>query len=179
LVGLDGKEKMSKSLDNYISIIDTPTDIFGKVMSIPDSIMNQYYILCTFTPLNAIKEIVNNIEKGKLHPKEAKLALAKQITEIYHGSEAATSAQKDFESTFSSGGIPLEIQEVVKIAGVGLGEVLVSENIIPSKAEYRRLILSGSVREGGDNKITDPQYSVNKTTVFKIGKHRFIKIVIE
>jgi tyrosyl-tRNA synthetase len=101
IVGTDGKEKMSKSLDNYIAITDTPSDMFGKVMSIPDHIISQYFLLATYTPLGEIEEIKNKLHDGKTNPKDIKMRLAKEIVAIYHGEAAAKVAENDFLETFS------------------------------------------------------------------------------
>lgn len=179
LVGLDGKEKMSKSLDNYVSIIDGSTEMFGKMMSIPDTVMESYYTLCTFTPINVVKDILTAVRSGKLHPKEAKMDLAQQITEIYHGREAALAARTAFDETFAKGGLPEDIQEVHAKKDESLADVLVREKFTPSKTEFRRLIEAGAIRENGEEKLTDAALKLSKTLVLKVGKHRFVKIVID
>ena len=179
LVGLDGKEKMSKSLDNYVGITDAPSDMFGKLMSIPDAAIKQYFELCTFTPSQDVKVILKNLESGKAHPKEVKMDLAQQIVEIYHGREAAILARESFVNTFSKKEIPTDIPETKTSKGALLVDILMKENIVTSKSEFRRLIDEGAVRENGEIKISDPFVVVNEEMVLKIGKHRFIKIVIE
>jgi tyrosyl-tRNA synthetase len=179
LVGLDGKEKMSKSLDNYVSIIDGPTEMFGKMMSIPDTVMESYYMLCTFTPLATVKEILAQVKSGKLHPKEAKMNLAQQITEIYHGRVAAEAARTEFDATFAKGGLPDDIQTVKAVRGELLVDVLLREKFVPSKTEFRRLIEAGALRKDGEEKLTDAQLMLNATLSLKVGKHRFVKIVVD
>lgn len=179
LVGLDGKEKMSKSLDNYVSIIDGPTEMFGKMMSIPDSVMESYYTLCTFTPITEVKEILLQIKNGKLHPKEAKMNLAQQITEIYHGRAAAEAARQEFDATFAKGGLPDDIHEVKAVKGELLVDILLREKFVPSKTEFRRLIEAGALRRNGEDKLVDSQQIVHETLVLKVGKHRFVKITVD
>lgn len=179
LVGLDGKEKMSKSLDNYVSIIDDATEMFGKMMSIPDTVMEAYYTLCTFTPITTVREIVQDVASGKLHPKEAKMNLAQQITEIYHGREAAVAARSAFDVTFAKGGLPLDIHEIKAKKDETLVDVLVREQIVPSKTEFRRLIDAGAIRKDGEEKLSDSTMKLTTTIVLKVGKHRFVKIVID
>ncbi|KKU79394.1 MAG: Tyrosine-tRNA ligase [Parcubacteria group bacterium GW2011_GWA2_47_7] len=146
LLGLDGKEKMSKSLDNYIAITDTPNDMFGKVMSVPDSLLSNYYELCTFTPMSEVEKIVVGLEKGKLHPKEVKMDLAQQIVEIYHGKKEGESAREQFVNTFSNKEMPEDIPVVKTKKGALLIDILVSEHIVESKTEFRRLLSAGAIR---------------------------------
>ncbi len=179
LVGLDGKEKMSKSLDNYISIIDTPTEMFGKVMSLSDEMMPIYYTLCTFTPIEEIGRIEKRIQAGELHPKQAKQELAQQITEMYYGQEDARKARENFDATFQKGGVPEEMTTVSCRSGSVLVDVLLAHHIVESKTEYRRLLEAGAVKRNGEEKIIDPFLTVTEMLIVKVGKHRFVKIVIE
>lgn len=179
LVGIDGKEKMSKSLDNYVSIIDTPTDMFGKLMSIPDHVIPEYFTLATFTPTLEIKAISKDLASGKAHPKEVKMDLAQQIVEIYHGRDVAVLAREGFVNTFSKKEIPEDIPCVTCKKDTLLVDVLLEAKLVASKGEFRRLIEEGAIREDGVTKISDTTSVVKQDTVLKIGKHRFIKIVIE
>ncbi len=179
LVGIDGKEKMSKSLDNYVSIIDTPTVMFGKLMSIPDQVILEYLSLATFTPTLEIKAIGKDLASGKAHPKEVKMDLAQQVVEIYHGRDAGLRAREGFVNTFSKKEIPEDILSVISKKNTLLVDVLLEAKLVASKGEFRRLIEEGAIRDDGVTKITDTMSVVNKDTVLKIGKHRFIKIVIE
>lgn len=179
LVGLDGKEKMSKSLDNYVGITDEPADMFGKLMSIPDTAIKQYFELCTFTQLSNIKNILKEVESGKTHPKEVKMDLAQQIVEIYHGRDAGSSAREGFVKTFQKKEIPEDILSITCKKNIPLVDALLEAKLVASKGEFRRLIEEGAIREGGTIKISETTVIVSKDTVFKIGKHRFVKIVIE
>lgn len=168
LPGTDGKEKMSKSLDNYIGITDEPNDMYGKVMSLPDDVLKTYFLLTT--PINESE--IEEILKG--HPKEAKMKLAKTITAMYHGEESAQEAEDGFENTFAKGGIPEDVQEVEKKETIV--DTLLAAECVASKTEGRRLIENGAVThlESGE-KVSDPNISPQEGT-YKIGKHRFCKI---
>lgn len=163
LLGTDGKEKMSKSLDNYIAITDTPQDMFGKVMSVPDSVIPSYYRLTTYTPIDEIEEIEKKLEGGKHNPRDIKIRLAHEIVSIYHGEEAAVEAEKGFIETFSNKGVPRDIKTVKSDQDKPLVEILLTEKLVSSKTEFNRL-----KKEGAINEI--------EPGVFKIGKHRFIRI---
>jgi tyrosyl-tRNA synthetase len=174
LEGLDGKEKMSKSLDNYVAITDEPSDMYGKIMSIPDSVIGRYFKLATFTPEEVISEIEENISSGKLHPKDAKMNLAKQIVAMYHGESLAEKAEKSFSDTFSKGEIPKDVEGFVLEKEMMIVEALVASGCVSSKSEARRLIEQGAVTNLDNNlKIESDEIVVPGT--YRIGKHRFIK----
>ncbi|HEU0086026.1 MAG TPA: tyrosine--tRNA ligase [Candidatus Paceibacterota bacterium] len=177
LEGLDGKEKMSKSLDNYIGVTDEPGDMYGKVMSIPDTLIEKYFELCTFTPLEEVKNIGKGIKDGSFHPKDVKMNLARQIVEIYHGKEKAEKAEELFVSTFQKGEVPEEMTEVKINENEKLPDALVREGVVSSKTDWRRLIEEGAVTNlNTGEKVIDPNLSVKKGDSFRIGKKRFIKI---
>lgn len=178
LVGLDGKEKMSKSLDNYVGITDAPNDMFGKIMSVPDSALASYLELCTFTPMSEVEAITKDLKSGKLHPKEVKMDLAQQITEIYHGRDAGVAARQHFVDTFQNKELPKDMLEVEAEAGTLLADVLIAEKMTASKSEFRRLLDEGAIRIDGETKITDPFTTLTGDMVLKIGKHRFLKISV-
>ncbi|MDQ5954820.1 MAG: Tyrosine--tRNA ligase [Patescibacteria group bacterium] len=177
LEGLDGKEKMSKSLDNYVGITDEPADMYGKIMSIPDSSIVNYYELCTFTPLDGVEEIEKKLEEGKENPKNLKMQLAKQIVAIYHGEKKSEEAEDSFVNTFQKGEIPEEMTEV-NSTGETLMDLLVLNKIVASKGEYRRLVDEGAVTDlDKDEKVEDVNLVPEKGNKFRLGKKRFIKIV--
>ena len=176
LEGLDGKEKMSKSLDNYIGIADEPNDMYGKVMSIPDHVIARYFTLATYTPSEEILEIEKGLKDGSLHPKNTKMRLAREITAIYHGENSANAAEKNFVETFSEGRIPKDVMEVSKTSD-SVVEILVSAGVAPSKSEARRLVDAGAVTHlDTDSKITSYDAVLEKGT-YRVGKMRFFKIV--
>lgn len=177
LEGIDGKEKMSKSLDNYVGITDQPNDMYGKIMSIPDFSIGNYFELCTFAPMDEVEKIKESILNGSVNPRDLKMTLSRQIVAIYHGEGKATKAEEDFVNTFQKGGIPEEIEE---IKGSGsLGVILVLKKIVSSMSEWRRLVEEGAVKKldgTTEEKVTD--FKIESTPgVYKIGKHRFVKIV--
>ncbi len=177
LEGLDGKEKMSKSLDNYISIADDAKNMYGKVMSLPDSLISRYFLLCTYTSKEDVLDIQNKLTSGKLHPKEAKMRLGREIVAIYHGDALAKEAEEAFVSTFSKGEIPEDVEEVAYAEGRMLLDVLAEKGVVSSKTEARRLFEQGAVTHLEDDiKIEDQKTEAKKGT-YRIGKHRFIKIV--
>ena len=177
LEGTDGKEKMSKSLDNYIGITDEPNNMYGKVMSIPDSSIGNYFELCTFTPMEEVENIRKELLNGFLHPKETKMKLARQIVAIYHGEEKAEKAERSFVSTFQNREIPGEMTELKNKKKEILMNILVEAKILSSKGDFRRLIGEGAVTDLENNKkITDVNFIPRSGMRLKIGKKRFIKI---
>ncbi len=179
LEGTDGKEKMSKSLDNYIAINDTPEDMYGKVMSIPDSSIANYFELCTYTPLADVEDIKKEIEKSKVNPRDLKMRLGREIVAVYHGDKKAHEAEAVFVNVFQKKELPENIESITVTSGASLVDVALENNIVESKTEIRRLIEDGAVKEidadGGEQKITDTGYKIEKEITLKIGKRRFVK----
>jgi tyrosyl-tRNA synthetase len=175
LEGLDGTEKMSKSLGNYVGITDEPEDMYGKIMSIPDSSIVNYYELCTFTPLAEVESIKEKLGKGEGNPKEIKMALAKQIVSIYHGEKKSERAEEDWISKFQRREIPEKVEEV-KNGGRPI-DVLVASGIAGSASVARRLFDSGSVTDMTTGEKIGSKTEFVKGHTYKIGKHNFIKIV--
>ena len=154
--GTDGR-KMSSSWGNVIAITEEPNDMFGKVMSVKDELVNRYFTLCTNLPMEEVEVVM------KAHPKEAKMRLAYEITKFYHGEEAAKSAQDNFDSAFSKGGVPEDILTVKISKNTPLVDILLENKLVSSKTEFNRLQKDGAIKE-------------IDIGVFRIGKHRFIKI---
>jgi len=160
LVGLDGVQKMSKSLGNYVGVTDAPNDMFGKLMSIPDNLMSQYYELCTDVPMAEVKQIQEGLLVGTLHPMEAKKRLAREIVTIYHDQIAAQEAQAEFEKVFSSRELPTDIPAIpvpdsmLKDGKIWIVKLLTTAGFASSNGEARRLIEQGGVTLDGE-KITD------------------------
>lgn len=173
--GLDGR-KMSSSWGNTITLTALPADMYGKVMSMGDAQIGVYFELCTRVPMDEVRLIRLGLEDGSLHPKEAKMRLAREIVALYHNSEDAQKAEGEFANAFSDGGVPSDIEEVEVVMGTVLQEALSS--LGESNSEVRRLILGGAVKViGGDNEVlNDPKTSITRDTVLRIGKHRFLKI---
>lgn len=185
LPGLDGVQKMSKSLGNYVAVTDEPADMFGKIMSIPDNVMAEYFTLCTDVALDEIDSIVEGIESGSVHPMDAKKRLAREIVAIYHSTEAAAQAQAEFERVFSSREIPQDMP-VIELAGgdledgaIRLVRLITLGQMAASSSEARRLIQSGAVSIDGE-KLTDVMGSVKPVDgqVLRVGKLKFGRITI-
>ncbi len=174
LDGTDGR-KMSSSWGNIISVIDTPNEMFGKVMSLKDELIIKYFLLATDTETDQIKEYEKSIKKGE-NPIIYKKILAEEITTLYHDREKAQKAKDFWENTFSKKEIPDDVQEF-KMGKDLFVDILLKAEIISSKGEFRRLADSGAISnmETGE-KIEDIQTRVEKGT-YRIGKKRFIKIV--
>ena len=169
LLGTDGR-KMSSSWGNTINLDEPPDEIFGKIMSIPDSLVEPYFTHVTRIPLAAIIEEVSG------HPKDAKMALAHEIVRMYHGASAADKARHTFEHTFSKGEAPEDVRTVSLTSGT-LADALVASGIVSSKMDFRRLLDAGaiSVVLSGE-KITEARQPEDGE-VLRVGKHRFVKIV--
>jgi len=176
LEGTDGVEKMSKSLDNYIGIQDSPRDMYGKVMSIKDHSIPNYFKLAALSPLDEIKKIEQSLKAGK-NPRDIKMRLAREIVSLYHGEQEALKAEADFVSVFQKGNIPSELEILEGKKGELLSEILVRGKVVASKTEFRRLIESGSVKKiPSEEKVDDPFFVVRGSEKFKIGKRRFVEI---
>jgi len=185
LPGLDGVQKMSKSLGNYVGITEAPKDMFGKLMSIPDDLMPVFYELCTDVPMDEVKAIETALQDGTLHPMEVKKRLGREIVTIYHSSEAAVEAQAEFERVFSQREIPQDMPELVipkaELADgkIWIAKLLVAGNMAPSNSEARRLVQQGGVSIDG-GKVSDPSANVDVADgqVVKAGKLKFARIRI-
>lgn len=176
LVGLDGKEKMSKSLDNYIGITEKPNEMFGKVMSLPDSMIGTYFNLCTDEPPKQIKKHLLDIKKGK-NPRDVKALLAEKIVEIYHGKKPAEKAKEEFFNVFSKKELPKDIP-MVEISGTfDLPLFLIELRAASSNSEARRLIEQGAVKVDGA-KLTDfkSEIATHSGMIVQVGKKKFFKI---
>jgi tyrosyl-tRNA synthetase len=176
LVGTDGKEKMSKSLGNYIGVNDDSKLMFGKVMSIPDAIVLHYFELCTDKTVSEIKKYEKLLQTGK-NPKEIKEELAFEIVSIYHGSKEAQSAKEEFKRVFTDKELPSDIPEVKLTGNFDLSLMLLTIGASDSKSEARRLIEQGGIKIDG-TKITesDAVISTHKGMIIQAGKKRFYKI---
>ena len=179
LEGLDGVEKMSKSLNNYIGITEAPNDMFGKVMSISDELMFRYYEIITEIPLEEIEKMKMDITNGVLHPMEAKKNLGKELVTIYHGAEEGIKAKEWFENVFSKKNLDVDLPEV-EIAGKeeGIIELLVNTlKFANTTSEARRLIEQGGFKIN-DEAIKDVKSSVTLESgmIIRAGKKKIIKV---
>ncbi len=175
LPGTDGVVKMSKSLGNHIPINTDANDMFGKVMSIPDSAMGQYFRLVTPLTPPEIAEIENGIKTGSMHPRDAKMRLALEIVGAFYGKEDAVTAQDVFVQTFQKGSIPEDIPTRKLEAGQTLVDLLVAANLAKSKSEARRLIDQNGVKFEG-NTVSDPMKVLEDNGVLQVGKRHFLKL---
>jgi tyrosyl-tRNA synthetase len=171
---------MSKSLDNYIAITDEPNDMYGKIMSLPDTSIVNYFNLCTYTSREEIKKIESDIKKGKTNPKDAKMRLAREVVVIYHGEDKAKQAEQNFIETFQKGGLPEDLKEVLVSKGTGLGKILLDNKIVKSNTEWRTLVSEGAVSNAETaEKISLFDFLVSGDITVKVGKRRFLKISVK
>jgi len=178
LVGLDGKEKMSKSKGNYIGVTDQANDMFGKVMSISDEMMENYFILLTDIEPEKIAELVNS---DKTHPKETKVLLGKTIVTQFYDEKKAGLAASEFEKVFAKGHLPDDIPEVeIPAEPIMASKLLLACKLVPSGSEAKRMIKQGGVSIAGC-KITDPNEEITPTEgmVVQVGKRKFAKIRVK
>ncbi len=176
LVGLDGKIKMSKSSDNYISITDSANEMYGKIMSIPDDKIVEYYELCTLVSDKEIEEIKKKLKDS--NPRDIKMGLASEIIKLYHDEKEAKKAEEQFISVFSKKELPTNIPEIeVEYGNYALPLLLVNIGAVTSNSEARRLIEQGGLKID-EAKITDPkaEVGVKKGMVIQIGKLKVYKI---
>ncbi|ASB88201.1 tyrosine--tRNA ligase [Bacillus sonorensis] len=179
LEGLDGIEKMSKSKNNYIGIDEHPNEMYGKTMSLPDSLMKKYIHLATDIELEEKKQLVKDLETGAVHPRDAKMFLAKTIVRMYHGSKAAENAEQSFKTVFQENGLPKDIPAALWKGDRKLSiiDLLNKLELLPSKSEGRRMIQNGGVRVDGE-KIMNVQteITVKQNMIIQIGKRTFVKL---
>ncbi|HBF5456181.1 TPA: tyrosine--tRNA ligase [Clostridioides difficile] len=175
--GLDGKEKMSKSLGNYIGIDEEAGIMYQKSMEIPDELIIKYYNLVTDVHPDEVNKIESQLKEGSVNPRDIKMNLAREIVTLYHGEESAREAEERFKSVFQKGQIPEDIQTIqVEEDGFDLIEVLVVNEIVKSKSEVRRLASQGGVKVNGE-KVEDLSTIVKESElVVQIGKKKFVKI---
>jgi tyrosyl-tRNA synthetase len=179
LLGTDGVEKMSKSKNNYIAVFDTPKDKYGKVMSIPDSIIVNYFKYATALTVAEIKAIDDELKAGQTNPKFIKQRLAREIVKTYHGEEAAQAAEEEFNRVFSQKNIPTDIPEFTLTEGCRLIDIIVKNSMCKTNGEARRMIRQGAVKID-DEKVTDENLEVapEKEFILKVGKRRFLKVLV-
>lgn len=178
LEGLDGVQKMSKSLGNYIGVVETPNDMYGKVLSISDTLMWRYYELLSTQTLDQIEKLKTGVEDGSLHPKKVKEALALEITERFHTHQAALDAQAEFERVHAQSEIPSEIDEFTLQGSVWIAKALVDCGLSPSTSQARREIKQGSVKID-QNKLSDEQYQLEEGEyILQVGKRKFARLKV-
>ena len=179
LEGLDGVQKMSKSLGNYIGVTDEAFDMFGKVLSISDELMWRYFELLSSKSLKEIEELQTAVENKEVHPKDAKDTLAMEIVDRYHGAGAGERAKEEFKKVFAKKDIPTEMDEYTFEENSWICQVLVDSNLVNSTSQARRDIKAGAVKIN-QQKVTDDKLNlVNGEYILQKGKKNFAKIVIK
>ena len=178
LEGLDGINKMSKSLDNYVGINEDPDEMFGKIMSISDDLMWRWFELLSFRPINEINELKKEVKSG-MNPRDTKILLAEEIIERFHSKEDAENAKNTFLDRFQKGAKPKDI-ETFSISlddDIAIGNLLKESGLVQSTSEAMRLVKQGAVKIN-DEKIDDPKLSIekNQELLVQVGKRRFLKI---
>jgi tyrosyl-tRNA synthetase len=182
LEGLDGVQKMSKSLGNYIGIEDEPKDMFGKIMSISDELMWRYFDLLSFKSNAEIANLKEEMDAGK-NPRDVKFVLGMEIVERFHGVDAANEALQGFKNQFQKGAIPDDIPEVevsTENGEIGLALLLKNAGLCVSTSDAMRMVKQGAVKINGE-KVADPRQQISSGTkgVFQVGKRKFAKIEVK
>jgi tyrosyl-tRNA synthetase len=185
LVGTDGQQKMSKSLGNYVGVDDPPNDMYGKIMSIPDELMMDYFELLTDVPDKELVEFRQQLAAQSVNPMILKKRLAREIVAQFHGSGAAKEAEAHFEKVVQSGEAPEKIEQYTGIAfdlGGGIyrldiTKALLEKGLVKSRGEVKRLIAQGAVEINGD-KINSTTVDIPDGSIIQVGKRRFLKISI-
>jgi tyrosyl-tRNA synthetase len=180
LEGLDGVEKMSKSKNNYIGVDEAPNQMYGKTMSIPDKLITKYFNLITDLSLEEKQNIANELMSGKLHPRDAKMLLARIIIRMYHSNEEALEAEEYFKTVFQRGSLPADIPTIewqVEFE-VSLVDLLVNLGLLSSKSEARRMIQNGGIRIN-EEKVSDINLAitVQDNLIIQVGKRKFLKLI--
>ena len=178
LEGLDGTNKMSKSLDNYVGINEDPDEMFGKIMSISDDLMWRWFELLSFRPINEVNELKKEVKSG-MNPRDTKILLAEEIIERFHSKQDAENAKNTFLDRFQKGAKPKDI-ETFSISfddDIAIGNLLKESGLVQSTSEAMRLVKQGAVKIN-DEKIDDPKLSIekNQELLVQVGKRRFLKI---
>lgn len=178
LVGLDGKEKMSKSKGNYIGVTDEPNDMFGKIMSISDEMMENYFTLLTDVPAEKIAELVN---PDKTHPKEAKILLGKMIVSQFYDEKTAKAAAAEFDKVFAQGQLPEEIPEfTLPSEPILVKQLLLRCKLVETGGEAKRMIKQSAASINGE-KLTDPNAEVvpKEGSVIRVGRRKFARLKVQ
>ena len=180
LEGLDGVQKMSKSLGNYVGITDAPNEMFGKIMSISDDLMWRYFELLSFRPLSDIDALKQRIADGG-NPRDVKIELAKEIIARFHDAAAADAAEQDFIQRFSKNALPDDIPELQLSCdgdAMPIANLLKEAGLVASTSEAMRMIKQGAVKRNGDEKIDDSKLEIAKGSeaIYQVGKRKFAKI---
>ncbi len=178
LVGLDGVKKMSKSAHNYIGVNDVPNEMFGKIMSISDDLMWNYFECLSFRPLEEIAQFKEDMANGK-NPRDVKILLAKEIIARFHSEADADAAEQEFINRFQKGAMPEEMPELEFEAGMAIGNLLKEAGLVNSTSDAMRMIRQGAAKIDGD-KIEDTKLvPAAGTAVYQVGKRKFARITLK
>jgi tyrosyl-tRNA synthetase len=178
LMGTDGINKMSKSLGNYIAIYDSPQDKYGKVMSIPDNLIINYFNYATRVKPDEVAAIEKELSDNSTNPKIIKQRLAREVVKLYHGEATAMEAENQFNLIFSQKKIPDDMPQYVLNAPAKLTEILTLAGLCESNSEAKRLIKQKAVSID-NTKISDFDYILDNSAVIKAGKRRFLKVILQ
>ena len=178
LIGTDGKDKMGKSLNNYIGVTESPKEMYGKTMSIPDHLIMDYFELATDLDTNEIEKIKKTMIEGE-NPRNLKMKLAKEIITLYHDKKSALEAEKEFIEIFSKKGLPDDIEvKKLKKAKWNIIDLIGETGLSPSRNETKRLIQGGGIKIDGEKvKSQDEEIDISKEKLIQVGKRKFIKVV--
>ncbi|HIF5500181.1 TPA: tyrosine--tRNA ligase [Pasteurella multocida] len=178
LVGLDGEKKMSKSLGNYIGVAESPTEMFGKVMSISDELMWDWYDLLSFRPLTEIAQLKQEVENGR-NPRDIKVLLAKEIIARFHSEADAEAAEQEFINRFQKGAMPEDMPELTFEGEMGLANLLKEAGLVASTSEANRMVQQGGVKIDGE-KVEDAKLVIKASTaVYQVGKRKFARVTVK
>jgi tyrosyl-tRNA synthetase len=176
--GTDGSQKMSKSLANHIALKDTPRQMYGKIMSLPDTLMERYYRYVAPISTEEVETLLGKLGRGEFHPRDAKARLAFEIVKAYHSEKEAGDAAREFDHLFKEKGLPEEIETVrLKEKEMNIVSLLKETGLVPSKMEARRLISQGGVKIDS-RKVSDEHLAVSleKPVLVQCGKRRFLRV---
>lgn len=183
--GTDGVQKMSKSLGNYIGISEPPNEMYGKTMSIPDELMLKYFELVTRIPIDEVNAIRHGLEDNSLHPRDVKMRLAREIVTMFHGPEAAKSAEEHFKSVFQKGDLPEEMPEIMldsdelREGKIWLIKLLVKAGLAASNGEARRSVQQGAVKINNEKVTEEGDISISDGMVIQVGKRKFARVKLK
>jgi tyrosyl-tRNA synthetase len=176
--GTDGVEKMSKSYNNHIGLTDSPDEMYGKTLSIPDNMIEKYFFLGADADGKKMQDVKNSLENGQVNPRDIKRDLARKIVEIYHSEDLARKAEENFDRIFIRKDIPKDIPEVKLADDTPIVDVLTSNELVSSNSEARRLIDQGAVKIDDQKCINRDQIiKKDESIVIKVGKRRFLRIL--
>lgn len=178
LVGLDGEKKMSKSLGNYIGVNESPSNMFGKIMSISDELMWDWYNLLSFRPLTEITQLKTDVENGR-NPRDVKILLAKEIITRFHSADDADTAEQEFIDRFQKGAIPNDMPEFTFTGEIGLANLLKDAKLVGSTSEAIRMVQQGGVKINGEKVDNAKLIVLPSTAVYQVGKRKFARVTIK